>query len=258
MNGSRSHLLTIRTPEGIDFALLLASPVTRCLAVLIDFMVVTAALSLLSAALMLLGVLSPGVAAAVRFIVFFAVQIGYALACEWWWRGQTLGKRILRLRVVDATGLRLQFSQVVIRNLLRFVDSLPAFYLVGGLAALLNARSQRLGDLAANTVVIRTPQIAPPDLEQILAGKFNSLRLHPHLEARLRQKIAPPEAGLALQALVRREEFAPEARVKLFARLAEHYRGLVEFPADTVEGITDEQYVRNVVDTLFRPRTWPA
>jgi hypothetical protein len=186
------------------------------------------------------------------------VQIGYALACEWWWRGQTLGKRILRLRVVDATGLRLQFSQVVIRNLLRFVDSLPAFYLVGGLAALLNARSQRLGDLAANTVVIRTPQITAPDLEQILAGKFNSLRLHPHLEARLRQKIAPTEAGLALQALVRREEFAPEARVKLFARLAEHYRGLVEFPADTVEGITDEQYVRNVVDTLFRPRTKPA
>jgi uncharacterized RDD family membrane protein YckC len=258
MNASRSHLLTIRTPEGIDFALLLASPVTRCLAVLIDFMVVTAALSLLSAALMLLGVLSPDVAAAVRFIVFFVVQIGYAVACEWWWRGQTLGKRILRLRVVDATGLRLQFSQVVIRNLLRFVDSLPAFYLVGGLAALLNSRSQRLGDIAANTVVIRTPQIAPPDLEQILAGKFNSLRLHPHLEARLRQKIAPTEAGLALQALVRREEFAPEARVKLFARLAEHYRGLVEFPADTVEGITDEQYVRNVVDTLFRPRTKAA
>jgi hypothetical protein len=189
---------------------------------------------------------------AIAVVVYFAAQIGYGLFCEWLWRGQTIGKRLLHLRVVDAYGLRLQFSQIVIRNLLRFVDMLPAFYLVGGLTTLINARSQRLGDLAANTVVIRSPQIAQPDLEQMLAGKFNSLRQQPHLEARLRQKISPLEASLALQAILRRDDFAPRARAELFARLAEHYRSLVEFPAETVEPITDEQYLRNVVDTVYR------
>jgi hypothetical protein len=117
-----------------------------------------------------------------------------------------------------------------------------------------NSRTQRLGDLAANTVVIRSPQIEQPDLEQVLAGKFNSLRSHPHLEARLRQKISPVEASLALQAILRRDEFEPSARARLYARLGEHFRLLVEFPPESVESITDEQYLRNVVDTMFRAR----
>ena len=128
----------------------------------------------------LFNLISLDLSRAVAIVAYFAAQIGYGLFCEWLWRGQTIGKRLLRLRVVDAYGLRLQFSQIVIRNLLRFVDMLPAFYLVGGLAALINARTQRLGDLAANTVVIRSPQITQPDLAQVLAGKFNSLRQHPH------------------------------------------------------------------------------
>jgi signal transduction histidine kinase/ActR/RegA family two-component response regulator len=77
--------------------------------------------------------------------------------------------------VVDAEGLRLQFHQIVTRNLLRFVDSLPLFYFVGGLVAWFNPKCQRLGDLAANTIVIRSPRLAEPDLDQLLAGKFNSL-----------------------------------------------------------------------------------
>jgi hypothetical protein len=187
-------------------------------------------------------------------LLFFAVQIGYGITCEWAWRGQTVGKRLLRLRVVDAQGLHVQFSQIAIRNLLRAVDLLPAFYLLGGTVAWLSPKTQRLGDLAANTIVIRTPKIAPPDLEQITAGKFNSLRQHPLLEARLRRKISPVEARLALQALLRRGEFEPASRAALFDRLGAHFRGLVEFPPESVEGITDEQYLRNVVDVVFSPR----
>lgn len=254
MNSSRTSTLTIRTPEGIDFSLLLASPVTRFLAWVVDFFLVSSVSSVVASLLMLVGLISMDIGMAVRVLVLFAIQIGYWLGCEWFWRGQTFGKRLLRLRVVDANGLRLQFSQVVIRNLLRFVDALPVFYLVGGVTTLLNARTQRLGDLAANTVVIRSPQIESPDLEQILAGKFNSLRQHPHLESRLRQKISPVEAGLALQSLLRRDEFEPLPRAELFARLGEHFRSLVEFPPDSTDGITDEQYIRNVVDTVFRPR----
>ena len=99
------------------------------------------------------------------------------------------------------------------------------FYFVGGVTCWLNPNCQRLGDIAANTVVIRSPRIAEPDLDQLLAGKFNSLRQFPHLVARLRQNVSPAEADMALQALLRREEFDPVARVELFGDLAAHFRG---------------------------------
>src|SRR5436190_4255461 len=192
-----------------------------------------------------------GAVQAIGLLAFFVLSIGYSIYFEWMWRGQTLGKRILRLRVMDAEGLRLKFSQVVIRNLLRVVDMIP-MYLVGGLAVVLSRRAQRLGDLAANTVVIRIPKLTEPNLDQLLAGKFNSLRAFPHLAARLRQRVSAEEGSLALQALVRRDLLEPQARLELFAELANHFRAKVAFPTEATDGTTDEQYVRNIVDLLYR------
>jgi uncharacterized RDD family membrane protein YckC len=252
------NTLRIRTPEGITFSLLLAGPVSRFIAWLIDFGVVLLTSTVLSSVLMLLSVVSPDFGQALMIILMFALQFGYGIVAEWYWRGQTIGKKVLRLRVVDAEGLKLQPAQIIVRNLLRAVDSLPAFYILGGAATVLTKRSQRLGDLAANTIVIREPRLALPDVDQLLSGKFNSLRQHPHLEARLRQLVSAAEATLALQALVRRDELEPAARVEVFGQLANHIRSLVEFPPEAIEGIADEQYVRNVVDILFRPRAEKA
>lgn len=252
---SRTNTLLIRTPEGIVFSQLLAGPVTRFLAWAIDFIIILLVTSLLNAMVSLLSLISLDLAQALSILLLFVISIGYGMFFEWYWRGQTFGKRMLRLRVVDAHGLRLHFGQIVIRNLLRFVDCLPAFYLVGGLACLLSRKAQRLGDVAANTVVIRLPKAAEPDLDQIMAGKYNSLRDHPHLEARLRQRATPAEASVALQAVLRRDLLEPSARIELFAAIADHFRAQVPFPPEATEGITDEQYVRNVVDVLYRPRT---
>ena len=254
MTTDSANTLRLRTPEGITFALPLAGPVTRLLAWLIDVAVVLVVTILLGSAVALLGWLARDLAAAVATIGFFALQLGYPLATEWFWRGQTLGKRLLRLRVVDVQGLKLHFSQIAIRNLLRAVDILPGLYLVGGLAALCSRRAQRLGDFAANTVVIRTPRLTQPDLEQLLAGKFNSLHAHPHLCARLRQQIAPDEAALALSALLRRDELDPVARVELFRELSKQLRARVVFPPEDIESLPEEQYLRNVVDVLYRPK----
>jgi uncharacterized RDD family membrane protein YckC len=250
----KSSTLTIRTPEGIMFAQLLAGPVPRFLAWFIDAACVAAAMTLVGFVVAALGVLSTNLAGAFYALAFFTVSIGYGIFFEWTWRGQTVGKRLLRLRVVDAEGLRLQFNQVVVRNLLRFVDALPAFYFVGGLTCWLSQKSQRLGDLAANTIVIRQPVVTEPDLDQLLAGKFNSLRQHPHLAARLRQRVSVVEAGIVLQALLRREEFDPVARMEMFRELATHFRSRVEFPPEATDGVADEQYLRNVADVLYRGR----
>ena len=249
---TRANTLLIKTPEGVVFSQTLAGPVTRFLAWLVDFMCTCVLLIALNIAVTFISIITPDLGAALGIFFYFAVSVGYAMTLEWVWRGQTIGKRVMRLRVVDAQGLRLQFSQVAIRNLLRIVDLLPGMYVVGGLATFFTRKAQRLGDLAANTVVIRLPQIFQPNLEQLGADKYNSLRAHPHLCARLRQRVTPAEASTALQAIIRRDEFDAVARVQLFVDLAEHFKNKVEFPAEAVEGIADEQYVRNVVDVLYR------
>ncbi len=250
----KTPVLQIRTPEGIVFSQQLAGPITRFLAWTLDLFCIMAIMSVLSYAISLLQVISFNLAMAVYTIGYFVVGIGYGIVFEWGWRGQTIGKRLFRLRVVDAEGLRTQFSQIVIRNLLRFVDALPVFYFVGGVFSWFSPKCQRLGDLAANTVVIRSPRLSEPDLEQLLGGKFNSLRQFPHLAARLRQNVCPAEASLALQAVLRRDEFEPVARIELFEQLAAHFREKTAFPAEATGGIADEQYVRNVLDVIYRTR----
>lgn len=249
----KTNRLVIHTPEGIVFPLLLASPVTRFLAWLVDCGCILVMVRVVNVALAFFGWISPDLVGATAILAYFAISIGYGIAMEWWWRGQTLGKRILRLRVMDGQGMRLHFSQIAVRNLLRAVDSLPALYLVGGIVSLLSPRAQRLGDIAANTIVTRNPHVVEPDLEQLLAGKYNSFLPYPHLIARLRQRVSAEEASVALQALLRRDELEPVARVERFAEIANHFRGIVPFPAEVTEGLTDEQYIRNVVGLLFRP-----
>ncbi len=249
----RSDALRIRTPEGVVFPLPLAGTITRFVAWMIDLACIGALTSTVAIFLRMLTIVSIDLSRAATLMAYLAISIGYGVACEWWWRGQTVGKRLLRLRVIDEQGLKLQFSQILMRNLMRFVDALPVFYLVGGLAAFISRRAQRLGDFVSNTVVVRMPRVTAPELERVLSGKFNSLREQRHLAARLRQRIGPDMAKVILQALVRRDELDPPARVALFGEITVALRGLVEFPIEFTEGLTDEQYTRNVADIVFRP-----
>ncbi len=249
----RANTLIIRTPEGISFTQSLAGPVTRFLAFAIDLAAIGLISGLLSQILLLTAIVSPDFAFAARTICYFVVTIGYSILLEWSWRGQTLGKRVLKIRVVDAEGLRLRPSQIVIRNLLRVVDLLPAFYAVGGLCCLFSPKYQRLGDIAANSVVIYASPEKIPDLELLFSGTYNSLRSHAHLAAQLRRLISPAEARLALEAITRRADFEPASRLELYRQLARRLRGIVAFPEESLEGMTDEQYVRNVVDLIYRP-----
>jgi len=252
MADGKTNVLLIQTPEGIVFPLLLAGPITRFLAWILDITCIAVLTTLVGVVLVFLGAISVDVAGAVSTLTYFAISIGYPIATEWFWRGQTLGKRVLRLRVMDAGGMRLQFSQVVIRNLLRFIDGLPVLYAVGGMICFFSRSAQRLGDIAANTIVVRNPEVGQPDLTQLVAGKYNSFRDYPHLAARLRQRVSPQEAGIVMQALLRREYLDPGARGELFGDIVSHMKKYVEFPPEATDGLTDEQYVRNVADILFQ------
>ncbi len=244
--------LKIRTPEGIEFALPLAGPISRMLAFTVDMLVTMTIAKVAQQLLAPLGFLGKDFSDAIIILAYFVISLGYLMASEWMWRGQTVGKRLLRLRVVDAAGMRLEPSQVIVRNLMRFIDGLPVLYLLGGITCLLSRHRQRLGDLAAGTAVIRAPKLESPDLDQLLGVKYNSLAEIRHLAARLRQKSSPELGAIALEALLRRDRIEPRARLALFRELAGHFRQLVEYPPEVVEQLSDEQYVRNTVEVLFR------
>ena len=244
-------ILCVETPEGVVFAFGLASPLTRALAYAIDLAAIAAITTVLAKSVQIVAIVGNDWAAAVSVLITFLISMAYGILLEWRWRGQTLGKRVLRLRVIDSGGLRLEFTQVVIRNLLRAVDLLPALYLLGGSVALATRKCQRVGDLAAGTIVVHEPLVQAIDVEQITPARYNSLLAHPHLAARLRNRVSVEVAGLVLKALSLRDGYEASARVALFAEFANYFRALVPFPDETVEGLTDEQYIRGVLCALY-------
>jgi uncharacterized RDD family membrane protein YckC len=259
MSTARNDSLTIETPEGVEFSFDLASPVTRALAWIVDVAAIGVLTKGADKACEWLGNLNQDWAAAIGVILYFVISVGYGIVLEWRWHGQTLGKRVLGLRVLDAQGLRLQLSQVILRNLLRLVDMLPALYLVGGVACFCSRNCQRLGDLAAGTIVTRERSPYVPDLEQVAPARYNSLLTYPHLAARLRSLVSPESVNIALRAVSRRDGYQPLARIELFQELAVYFQSLVQFPEAAREGLTDEQYVRSVLRVIYlggreRPR----
>jgi len=252
MNELKANMVSIRTPEGVVFRMALAGPAVRCAALMVDLGCALAACSIIAMPLRVLNVVAADIAQAVNVLLYFVVLVGYGVFLEWRWSGQTIGKRLFALRVMDEDGLRLSLAQALVRNLLRMVDMLPAFYLVGGVVCVLTRRFQRLGDLAAGTIVVRELPTAEPDLDMILPDKFNAFREHPRAMARARERIAGAEASVIHDALIRRNSLTPEARGAVYARLVEHFRGTLDFPPEATDGLSDERFLRNLADILFR------
>jgi uncharacterized RDD family membrane protein YckC len=148
--------LRIATPEGVTVELVLAGVGSRFAATLIDltFKIIIMVAATLGAAQ--LGDLGPAAAA----IVVFAVYFGYDVAFEVLADGRTPGKRWTGLRVLREDGRPVDLLSSAIRNIVRLVDGLPLSYLPAMISILVTKRNQRLGDLAASTIVVREPRRA--------------------------------------------------------------------------------------------------
>jgi hypothetical protein len=102
----------------------------------------------------------------------------YDIYFELSWNGQTPGKKVAGIRVIRAGGAPLDFRSACIRNVLKIADFLPTFYLLGGVMILLTSRRQRLGDLAAGTIVIRervtdVPVEVSQEIDRLASNEFN-------------------------------------------------------------------------------------
>lgn len=163
------------TGEAVALDLREAALPSRMLAALIDGAVQLAALMLLSFLFSVVGAANDAAAAAEIIVIFVGIGLMYPVLSETLWRGKTVGKAALGLRVVRDDAGPIGFRQAFVRGLIGFVVERPGltFYSAGVISMLISSRGKRLGDLAAGTVVIQERvsgshsyfAVMPPPLE---------------------------------------------------------------------------------------------
>ena len=152
-----SDRLAIDTPENVLLDAEIAGFGSRCAAGMIDYLILLVMIVIIVYLFMRVSARNLDgqyVELSLVGLVYILITF-YHLFFEFLWNGQTPGKRVFGLRVVQTNGLPLSTSSGIIRNLLRLFDFLPAFYGVGLIAMFATRHTQRLGDLAAGTFVIR-------------------------------------------------------------------------------------------------------
>ena len=244
--------LTIATPEGVLFRLPLAGPASRLYAMLLDIVIVLAAVNGIGLLVYWIFAKAPGFGFMVNTLAEFALGFAYGALLEGFWNGQTIGKRLFHLRVIDRSGLPLRIEQAWIRNLMRVLDALPVAYLVGGVSVLSSPLMQRCGDLVAGTLVVRQTPLAALGDESWTRQKYNSFTEYPAIAMQLRRAATPALASLVQDALGRRNELAPYARREIYREIAAYLQSEISpFPDELIERLSDEQYLLNASGVLF-------
>ena len=236
--------LIVSTPERVAFQYEIAGIGSRFLAQFIDVLVITVIQIIITIGAAALGGIfnSIQVFGLVELILTFILIAGYFLISEAAWNGQTLGKRYVRLRAVGDHGEPLTIGQAAIRNLVRVVDFLPAFYAIGIVTMFSNSRAKRLGDFAAGTLVVRdrerislydlastAPAAAPhpnpvssiwstPSADTPIAGESPAAIDRP-VDPALRRLVVAYAARRELLPAARREALARSAEAALRAAL---------------------------------------
>jgi uncharacterized RDD family membrane protein YckC len=155
-----------------------------------------------------------GLAVAAVIVTVFLVQFGYDVLFETLAAGRTPGKRWTGLRVVKMGGTPVTFLPSALRNILRIVDSLPGFYLVGILFVMFTRNNQRLGDLAAGTIVVRERR-QKTDLTTSVLGPAPADTALYDISA-----VSADELATIRRFLDRRTALTPEARQRLAREMA--------------------------------------
>ena len=236
--------LEVETPDHVVLRYDLAGAGNRGFAAVVDFLIASVIAFSANMVLSWLGVFNEAtffLLGGITLIVTLVLIWVYFILLEWLWNGQTIGKRAYRLRVINEDGSPAQFTAVLIRNLLRVVDFLPAFYGLGVLVIVLSPKSQRLGDLAAGTYVVRAPRPAVD---------WFSLRTVTPLGAGLSAETRrmPGEAQRLVREFVAREaQLAPAERVRIAGVIAAKLR---TYTVDDLASLGDIELIHAIARSL--------
>jgi uncharacterized RDD family membrane protein YckC len=235
------------TTEKVPITYRVAGMGSRFLAWLIDLGPLAVLAAMGAGAAAVLETLRPGVGIAVELLWIFTLRWGYFLFFEWLWLGQTPGKRLIGLRVLQMNGTSISFVQAALRNLVRVADGLPFFYALGFAVAACNRHQRRLGDLAAGTFVahmerkaraVRPLPDGPPLADRALAALVRQ-RLA-QLDRRQQQAL--------LDLCLRRDQLPLRDRARLFRATADYFERRLSLTRDEYQ--SDEKFVLQLAALL--------
>jgi uncharacterized RDD family membrane protein YckC len=222
---------TISTPEGVQLALGLAGIGSRFMALLIDYLICGIAYLALILGSLALG--SGTLATIVSVTVVLVINVGYFTVFEAFGGGRTLGKRFTTLRVVTSGGGQVGLRASLIRNIIRVLEAI-LLYVPALISVLVTRDNQRLGDLAAGTIVVRDAKavaVAAPAAPQVAPEHVASWDV---------TGVGDEESSAVRAFLERRAQLRPGARRALAGQLAGRLRPLV---AGARPGLDDETFL---------------
>jgi uncharacterized RDD family membrane protein YckC len=239
--------LTITTPEHVPIRLEPAGAGSRFLAILIDAFIIMAIGTMIFS--IVSTFLPRGVALAILVTVNFFLTWAWHLWFETRKQGRTPGKRALKIRVIDARGLPVSLHQSLVRNITRVLDFIPLFYGVGAIAVMASPSRRRIGDILADTLVVRDAQ--PLAYRGTLAAerRHNSLRT-PRVLRLARHRISLEEREFLVTLCLRADRMTAEARYDLMEEVAREYRKKLGIEEEQMSG---ENLVRDLTAVLFNP-----
>lgn len=246
--------MEVATPEGVTLHFTLAGVGSRVISGMLDLLVQATILFGLWLVSLLLSLAIEEWAFALLAVGLFLVLFGYDITFETLASGRTPGKRWTGLRVVRVGGGPVTFRTSAVRNLLRIIDSLPFAYIVGMIAISSSAKNQRLGDIAAGTLVVRERTAvagssgvplgaAEPGEDPSWAGWSAPASLTgPQFETWDVSAVTAEEVATVREFLARRSSLEPDARKRLALELANRLRPKVVAPEERMgpEGFLEQ------------------
>jgi len=257
--------VTIETPDHFEFEFQVAGIGSRFLAYFTDKMVqvgMILTLALLAGLFLLAseefrtgwnltaklkGPVLQWVLAAVA-IIYGIITIGYFMLFEYFWSGTTPGKRWQNIRVIRRDGRPLSFLDCAIRNILRFVDMLADFYPVGLIVMFLDPLNRRLGDMAANTLVVVHKDAPAPVLQKVPADNYEADSVLRHAAAGMTSE----DYQLVTRFLSRREGMDDKPRWDLGIEICER---VLKTPVQPARSCSDPEDILEKLELLYRERT---
>ncbi len=243
--------VVIITPEQVELRYTLAGIGARFYAILIDLLwqipvyalIIIAAVALEESALGSANRVIRNTLLVLLLFAFFAVTYGYFLLFEALRNGQTPGKRAAGIRVISDSGAPVTFRQVLLRNVMRIVDSLPSLYALGIISVWFSNQGRRLGDYVAGTLVVYTgrTEAAPPPMPDEVADETAA----PVVTGVPLGKLTRDQYRILRHYLDRRREMEPELARQMAATLIPPLVEALEVDPDSVG--EPEPFIESVV-----------
>jgi uncharacterized RDD family membrane protein YckC len=234
-------VIEIVTPERVELNFPIAGLGSRFVALLVDLMVIGALITTLILVefavnrYLLADIYLVSLSSSAFLIAVAVINLGYFIIFEYLWNGQTPGKRYVKIRVMRKGGLPVNFASAVIRNLMRPVDIMLFSVAIGFLVLFLSKQSQRPGDFAAGTLVVRERNITLSDLDIYLKKPQQENLVEPiRLDNRF-SRLDNMDAHLLDQFMTRRGELGLDQRQELAKRIADSIRIKLKLKPDEYE-----------------------